>query len=447
MALTAEQTTQATQLSNGLPWIYPNASNTDFWGQYFSGSGPSLTPAEQASGISIGPMAASPSPAPMPSPAPQPQVLPGIGGTPMQPPAPGAPVQYQSELIRSLREASPGFGTNNPGVTMLANPANSKTVIDFKRAPPPAPFFPPGPPVGPPLPPAPTPAPAPPPSGGGGGGGGGPGGPPVVGPTTPPIWREPIDPDLPSNPDPREADPDPDRVPEADPDPTVPDYTDDLWPPVDEPVAETFPVPDSTPPDVRDLPPLPPEDEVATTFPVPDPAPPNVVDLPPLLPDDELEIPDYTDDLGTPIYDEIPEGEIDVKTGVTDAYQDARDALVNADTVTQLDDPLDELGDIDLEEVLLDVPPVPTPDSSGDGSGDSGNVYVRPSGSVGGVSEDPLDEWDWIELEEPEIPLPEIPASNAGYSFSDADLMDFLFGDLGGGGGGAWNNFNVILQE
>ena len=442
MALTAEQTTQATQLSNGLPWIYPSASNTDFWGQYFSGSGPSLTPAEQASGISIGPMTASPSPAPMPAPAPQPQVLPGvddnIGYWPEEREGyvpPGAPVQYQSELIRGLREASPGFGTNNPGVTMLANPANSKTVIDFKRAPPPAPYQP------PPAPPAPTPAPtpAPPPSGGGGDGGGGPGGPPVIGPGIPP------------------------RLITV-PDDTVPDYTDDLWgpdvgppappdpdvgPPAPD-VAETFPVPDPTPPDVRDLPPLPPEDEVATTFPVPDRPPLEFVDLPPLLPDDELEIPDYTDDLGTPIYDEIPEGEIDVTTGVTNAYQAARDALVNADTVTQVDD-AEELEIPPFDESVFELidtpPPVPAPEGSGESGGGSGDVYVRPSGPLESVSENPLDEWDWIELEEPEIPPPEIPSASMDFNFSDADLMEFLFGDFGGGGGGASNNFNVISLE
>ena len=267
-----------------------------------------------------------------------------------------------------------------------------------------------------------------------------------------PVFPGPDDPVLPG--------PD-DFVGPPDPDP----------PPPDDGVADPFPVSDPPPLDAVDLPPLgdpnPPRD--------PDPPPPPLVtdevelDLPdytddlwppidldprdpgPREADPDPDVPDYTDDLGTPIYDEIPEGEIDVKTGVTDAYQDARDALVNADTVTQLDDPLDELGDIDLEEVLLDVPPVPTPDSSGDGSGSSGggvgDVYVRPSVPVGSVSDNPLDEWDWIELEEPEIPLPEIPASNAGYSFSDADLMDFLFGDLGGGGGGAWNNFNVISLE
>jgi len=446
MALTAEQTTQATQLSNGLPWIYPGASDTDFWGQYFSGSGPSLTPAEQASGISIGPMTASPMPTP--APAPQPQVLPGVNDIGYWPEEregyvpPGAPVQYQSELIRSLREASPGFGTNNPGVTMLANPANSKTVIDFKRAPPPAPFFPPGPPVGPPLPPSPTPAP--PPSGGGGGGGG---------PVTPgPVIIGP-GPSLP-------VEPDPDPAPAPDPD--VPDYTDDLWPPVEEDPVETFPVPDPTPPDVTDLPPLPPEDEVATTFPVPDPAPPDVVDLPPLppgggddfvgpMPDDFVgPLPDDFVGPPDPEYDEIPEGEIDVTTGVTDAYQAARDALVNADTVTQVDDAEDlEIPPFDesVFELIDTPPPVPVPDSSGDGSGSSGNVYVRPSGPMESVSENPLDEWDWIELEEPEIPLPEIPSASMDFNFSDADLMEFLFGDFGGGGGGASNNFNVISLE
>jgi hypothetical protein len=498
MALTAEQTTQATQLSNGLPWIYPSASNTDFWGQYFSGSGPSLTPQEQASGISIGPMATT-SPMPTPAPAPQPQVLPGVGQGDQS--ASSGQVPYQSALIESLRGASPGFTSNNPGVTMLANPANSKTVIDFKRAPPPAPFFPPGPPVGPPLPPAPAPAPAPPSSGGGGDGGGGrpvTPGPVIIGPG----------PSLPVDPAP---------TPDPAPDPDVPDYIDDLWPPVEEDPVESFPVPDPTPPDVVDLPPLPPEDEVATPFPVPHPAPPDAVDLPPLPTEDEQEVPDYTEDLWPPVepepqdppqgeiviepigggdrdqireadpvtvpgdpvdewepvvlpepdwedlmgppvpdsegapppqYDEIPQGEIEV--GPPGDSQPARDAIDQIGDITEVGDPLDELGDIDLEEVLLEVPPVPVPDSSGDGSGSgggAGDVYVRPSVPVGSVSDNPLDEWDWIELEEPEIPLPEIPSASMDYSFSDADLMDFLFGDFGGGGGGSSNNFNVISLE
>jgi len=380
--------------------------------------------------------------------------------------APSGQVPYQSALIESLRGASPGFTSNNPGVTMLANPANSKTVIDFKRAPPPAPFFPPGPPVGPPLPPAPTPAPAPPPSGGGGGGGGSvTPGPIVIGPNPglgsvqnrdDPVFPGPDDPVLPG--------PD-DFVRPPDPDP----------PPPDDGVADPFPVSDPPPLDAVDLPPLlpddlqdPPPDAPRDPDSAPPPLVPDRVELPdytddlgtpidldprdpgPREADPDPDVPDYTDDLGTPIYDEIPEGEIDVKTGVTDAYKDARDALVNADTVTQLDDPLDELGDIDLEEVLLDVPPVPVPDSSGDGSGSSGgvgDVYVRPSVPVGSVSDNPLDEWEWIEPDVPEIPLPEIPSASMDYNFSDADLMDFLFGDCGGGGGGGLGGMNLYMQE
>lgn len=418
MALTAEQTTQATQLSNGLPWIYPGASDTDFWGQYFSGSGPSLTPAEQASGISIGPMPTMSSPALMPAPAPQPQVLPGIGGTPMQPPAPGAPVQYQSELIRNLREASPGFGTNNPGVTMLANPANSKTVIDFKRAPPPAPFFPPGPPVGPPLPPAPapTPAPPPPPSGGGEDGGGGrpvTPGPVIIGPG----------PSLP-------VDPVPGPAPAPAPDPDVPDYIDDLWPPVEEEPVETFPVPDPAPPDAVDLPPLPPEDEVATPFPVPDPAPPDVVDLPPLPPEDVQEIPDYTEDLWPPVEpdpepQDPPQGEIVIEPiGGGD-----RDQIREADPVTAPEDPIDEWDWIDLLEPDLTPPapetePVPEPEPEPElQDPPQGEIVIEPIG--GGerdqireadqvtVPDDPVDEWEPVVLPEPDwedlmgAPLPD----------------------------------------
>ena len=130
--------------------------------------------------------------------------------------------------------------------------------------------------------------------------------------------------------------------------------------------------------------------------------------------------------------------------------QPARDAIDQIGDITEVGAPLEELGDIDLEEVLLDVPPVPVPDSSGDGSGSSGgsgNVYVRPSGPLKSVSENPLDEWEWIELEEPEIPLPEIPSASMDYNFSDADLMDFLFGDFGGGGGGGFGGMNLYMQE
>ncbi len=487
MALTAEQTTQATQLSNGLPWIYPGASDTDFWGQYFSGSGPSLTPAEQASGISIGPMTASPMPTP--APAPQPQVLPGVNDIGYWPEEregyvpPGAPVQYQSELIRSLREASPGFGTNNPGVTMLANPANSKTVIDFKRAPPPAPFFPPGPPVGPPLPPAPAPAPA-------GPGGGGDGGSPV---TPGPVVIGPF-PSLPFDPAPE---PDvPDYTEDLGPpvEEPIPDYTEDLWPPVEEDGATPLPVPDPTPPDVVDLPPLPPEDEQEVpdytedlwppVEPEPQDPPQGEIVIEPIgggdrdqirdvdqvtTPGDPLDewdwidlpVPDWQDLIGPPVppspdeappapeYDEIPQGEIDVVA--PGSSQPARDAIDQIGDITEVGDPLDEWDWIepDIPEIPLPEIPPPEPEQPSDQGGfvgGSGDFYVPPQDFIS-VAPEPLDEWDWIELEEPEIPLPEIPSASMDFNFSDADLMEFLFGDFGGGGGGASNNFNVISLE
>lgn len=42
-------------------------------------------------------------------------------------------VLYQSELIRQLREANKGPLTNNPGVKLLDNPANSTLVLDFNK--------------------------------------------------------------------------------------------------------------------------------------------------------------------------------------------------------------------------------------------------------------------------------------------------------------------------
>lgn len=291
-----------------------------------------------------------------------------------------APVAYQSALIESLRAASPGFTSNNPGVTMLANPANSKTVLDFKRTPI-QPYLPPGPVVGPPLPPGPTPAPPPPlpPVIGPGG----PGGPPVIGP-----GPGPSSPPLPPAP------------PDLDPAPDVPDYTDDLWPPVEpdpveesvaesfpvpdpgpiyteelpplDPVAEPFPVPDQPPLEFFDMPPLDDSSDVAQPFPVPDPSPWEPVDLPPLddfvgpMPDDFVgPMPDdfvgpMPDDfVGPPVpeYDEIPEGEIDV--GPPGNSEPARDAIDQIGDITEIGDLLDELGDIELPDPVIDLPLVP----------------------------------------------------------------------------------------
>lgn len=155
-----------------------------------------------------------------------------------------------------------------------------------------------------------------------------------------------------------------------------------------------------------------------------------------------------------PEYDEIPEGEIDVVA--PGSSQPARDAIDQIGDITEVGDPLDELGDIELpipEIPLPDIPP-PEPDAPGDAggpTGGSGDFYVPPRDLVG-VSPDPLDEWDWIELEEPEIPLPEIPAASFGdFNFSDAELLDMMLGDFffggGGGGGGVGGSMNLIMQE
>lgn len=155
-----------------------------------------------------------------------------------------------------------------------------------------------------------------------------------------------------------------------------------------------------------------------------------------------------------PEYDEIPEGEIDVVA--PGSSQPARDAIDQIGDITEVGDPLDELGDIELpipEIPLPDIPP-PEPDAPGDAggpTGGSGDLYVPPRDPVS-VSPDPLDEWDWIELEEPEIPLPETPAASFGdFNFSDAELLDMMFGDFffggGGGGGGVGGGMNVISWE
>ena len=168
-------------------------------------------------------------------------------------------------------------------------------------------------------------------------------------------------------------------------------------------------------------------------------------------------IPSDDDFVGPPApdYDEIPQGEIEV--GPPGSSQPARDAIDQIGDITEVGDPLDELGDIEIEipDILPPDIPLPepdTPDDAGGPAGGSGNFYVPPRDLMS-VSPDPLDEWDWIELEEPEIPLPDIPAANfadfGDFNFSDAELMDMLFGDYfgGGGGGGVGGSMNLIMQE
>lgn len=225
---------------------------------------------------------------------------------------------YASALIQSLRGGN-DFGTNNPGVSFLANPTMASAPINFKRA-------------------SRTgmtnrpevlqmPAYMPQMSGGGGDGGAS------------------FVPDRGLNFDLALMD-----EPYVEPDP------------VEEPVAESFPVSEPGPIYTEDLPPLEP---VAEPFPVPEPPEMEFFDLPPLPEPDPVPEPDY---------DEIPKGEIEIAP--MGGSQLARDAVGRLRDIT-------EVGD-------------------------------------------PLYEWEWIEPEIPEIPLPDIPMPAASYSFSDDDLMEML---------------------
>ncbi len=176
-------------------------------------------------------------------------------------------------------------------------------------------------------------------------------------------------------------------------------------------------------------------------------------------------MPDYTDDLGTPIYDEIPKGEIDVKTGVTDAYQVARDALVNADTVTQVDD-AEELEIPLFDEAvfeLIDTPP----------SVDAGTLETRADASApvdDVITPDYTDDlWPAIdEIDTPDYTQDMWPAVDevATPDYTDdlwpaiddltaQDMFEMTLFDLmaqelltgGGGGGGRSNNLNIVSYE
>lgn len=363
MELTAEQQTQAAQLSNGLPWIYPGPSNADFWSNYFSNSGPSLTADEQASGISAGPQSVggwAPS-SPTPTGGNQPSVTqpPVVQPTTPQPFA-GA---YESQLIKSLRQASQGE-LDLPGVTMLENRKGSSKPINFSL--PATTGLANNPPV---LSLKSTPPVTPPSGGAGDGGGGGPGGNPgggggiTIGPG-------------PSVPDPV--------------DPEVPDYTDDLWPPVDEPVAEPFPVPDSGSVEGVDLPPL---DPVAEPFPVPDRDSIYIEELPP-LPDEQPDPP--------------PEPSVEL--------------IQDLPLSTEPAPPSDPEEDFQIDREAGLVP--------------EWDIYVPPPAPKT-PPETP-----------PETP-PDIPEDNFDdLDFSEADLLDMLFGDFsGGGGGGLGGGMNMIVQE
>lgn len=171
--------------------------------------------------------------------------------------------------------------------------------------------------------------------------------------------------------------------------------------------------------------------------------------------DDDFVGPMPDDFVGPPAPDDIPEGEIDVKP--LGSSQPARDAIDQIGDITEVGDPLDELGDIELPIPDIAPPDIPppepeTPSDAGGPTGGSGDFYVPPRDLIS-VSPDPLDEWEWIEPDIPEIPLPDIPRANSAdfgdFNFSDAELLDMLFGDYfgGGGGGGLGGSMNLIMQE
>lgn len=212
---------------------------------------------------------------------------------------------YASALIQSLRGGSGDFGTDNPGVSFLANPTMASAPINFRRAPRagmtnrPEVLQ--------------MPAYVPRPSAAGGDGGAS------------------FVPDRGLNFDLPVID-----QPYVEPDPVEPD-------PIEESVAESFPVSEPGPIYTEELPPLEP---VAEPFPVPDQTPPEYYDLPPLPEPDPAPAPDY---------DEISEGEIEVVP--PGSGQPARDAIDGIGDITDVGDALDE-----WEWIEPDVPEVPPPD-------------------------------------------------------------------------------------
>ncbi len=357
-----------------------------------------------------------------------------------------APVPYQSALIESLRAASPGFTSNNPGVTLLPNQPNSALTINFLRGPrtglannPPAFTWPTAPPA-----PAPSPTPAPPPSGGGD--------PIVIGPGPAPMPAPaPLPPISPPGP------PAPDDLFVGPPAP------DDLFvgPPAPDDLFVGPPAPDDLfvgPPAPDDLfvgPPAP----VAEPFPVPDPDPVNVVDLPPLLPDDGSDFvgpmpddfvgpmpDDFVGPPEPPEYDEIPEGEIPI--GPPGSSQPARDAIDQIGDITEVGDPLDELDDIELPIPEIELPETPPPETQYDEIPE-GEIEIGPPGSsqpardaideIGDITQvgDPLDELGEIDLVEvlldvPPAPVFEGPGPDVGPPplFDDDSVPDYT-DDLG----------------
>ena len=176
------------------------------------------------------------------------------------------------------------------------------------------------------------------------------------------------------------------------------------------------------------------------------PMPDDFVGPMPYFPSDD----DFVGPPEPPEYDEIPQGEIEV--GPPGNSQPARDAIDQIGDITEVGDPLDELGDIEVPVPDIAPPDIPppepeTPSDAGGPTGGSGDFYVPPRDLIS-VSPDPLDEWEWIEPDIPEIPLPEIPAANFGdFNFSDAELLDMLLSDFGYGGGGGIGNMNLYMQD
>lgn len=174
MALTPDQLAQAERLNAAVAWVYPDTSNTAFWDNFFNGPEFTLTPDEQASGISLGPLPAGARPrsrsslAPALAPAPAPLAPITIGPAPVgnydylqassnlgsgsmgmstgysaNPQSVGSsgtfdintnPSSYQSNLIQALRSSyTPQI--NNPGVNMMAPAAGNASVINALRTP------------------------------------------------------------------------------------------------------------------------------------------------------------------------------------------------------------------------------------------------------------------------------------------------------------------------
>lgn len=144
MPMTDEQQAQAERLHGAIAWVYPGTEDAEFWDQFFNQSVPELTPQEQASGISLGPYGPGEQQAAYEREQaslvpPAPQVLPPapgagassspMGGAGMSPMGGGT---YNSSLIQALRQASPGFTSNNPGVTMMPNDPGASVPVSMK---------------------------------------------------------------------------------------------------------------------------------------------------------------------------------------------------------------------------------------------------------------------------------------------------------------------------